>query len=102
MVLSALPADCPPALVVQHMPVAFSARLNKEYNCSYVEALDGKPVQRGTVDIAPGGERHMELTGSINGRIKLRRGDPVNVTVLRSMSCSALWQDWANPRSARF
>jgi two-component system chemotaxis response regulator CheB len=81
-VLSALPVDCPPVLVVQHMPAAFTAsfaaRLNKECNIHIVEALDGQPVQRGTVYIAPGGERHMELTGGINGRIKLRRGDPVN------------------------
>ncbi|MCD2317059.1 chemotaxis response regulator protein-glutamate methylesterase [Sphingomonas sp. IC-11] len=79
--LSALPEDCPPVLVVQHMPAAFTgsfaARLDRECRVRVVEAADGQPIARGTVYIAPGGERHMELAGGIDGRIKLRRGDPI-------------------------
>ncbi|MBO9623710.1 MAG: chemotaxis response regulator protein-glutamate methylesterase [Sphingomonas sp.] len=80
-VLPALPADCPPVLIVQHMPAAFTtsfaARLDRECSVRVVEAADGMPVVPGTVYIAPGGETHMELSGGVDGRIKLRRGDPV-------------------------
>lgn len=79
--LAALPEDCPPVLVVQHMPAAFTgsfaARLDRECRVRVVEAVDGQPIARGTVYIAPGGERHMELAGGIGGRIKLRPGDPI-------------------------
>ncbi|OWK33096.1 protein-glutamate methylesterase/protein-glutamine glutaminase [Sphingomonas mucosissima] len=79
--LAALPEDCPPVLVVQHMPAAFTgsfaARLDRECRAKVVEAVDGQPIGRGTVYIAPGGEQHMELAGGIAGRIKLRRGDPI-------------------------
>ncbi|EIZ78701.1 chemotaxis-specific methylesterase [Novosphingobium sp. Rr 2-17] len=79
-VLKALPLDCPPILVVQHMPAAFTpgfaARLNSECALHVVEAYDGMPIERGTVYIAPGGHTHMELSGGLHGRIKLRAGDP--------------------------
>ncbi len=81
-VIGALPADAPPMLVVQHMPAAFTpgfaARLDRECEISVVEARDGMPVERGTVYIAPGGERHMELAGGLNGRIRLRQGEAVS------------------------
>lgn len=81
-VLAALPADCPPVLVVQHMPAAFTGsfatRLDRECRVRVVEAVDGSPVEAGTVYIAPGGERHMTLSGGVGGRIKLRRGDAVS------------------------
>lgn len=80
-ILKALPLDCPPILIVQHMPAAFTpgfaARLDKECALHVVEAQDGTPITRGTVYIAPGGHTHMELSGGINGRIKLRPSDPV-------------------------
>jgi len=81
-ILSALPTDCPPVLVVQHMPASFTgsfaSRLNRECKVQVVEACDGQLIQQGTVYIAPGGERHIELMGGLNGRIKLRRGDTVS------------------------
>lgn len=77
--LPALPADCPPILVVQHMPASFTRsfaeRLDKECRVRVTEAVDGTPVARGTVYIAPGGEMHMELDQQ--RRIRLRHGDPV-------------------------
>ncbi|WP_404367765.1 chemotaxis response regulator protein-glutamate methylesterase [Sphingomonas sp. MMS24-J45] len=80
-ILKALPVDCPPILIVQHMPAAFTpgfaARLDKECALRVVEAQDGTPITRGTVYIAPGGHTHMELAGGIHGRIKLRASDPV-------------------------
>jgi two-component system chemotaxis response regulator CheB len=79
-ILKALPTDCPPVLVVQHMPAAFtqgfSQRLNKECGLHVVEAQDGCPIARGTVYIAPGGQTHMELAGGVHGRIKLRPTEP--------------------------
>jgi chemotaxis response regulator CheB len=70
-ILKALPADCPPILVVQHMPAAFTAgfasRLDKECAMRVVEAVDGTPIAPGTVYIAPGGHAHMELVGGAHG-----------------------------------
>ena len=68
-VLKTLPSDCPPVLVVQHMPASFTgsfaARLNKECALTVSEALDGTPIARGCVYIAPGGQTHMELAGGV-------------------------------------
>lgn len=78
--VAALPSDCPPVVIVQHMPAGFTggfaARLNSVCDVKVVEAVDGTPIERGTVYIAPGGERHMELS-SDQRRIRLRTGDPV-------------------------
>jgi len=80
-VLPSLPADCPPVLIVQHMPASFTRsfaqRLDGECTVKVMEAVDGAQVMPGTVYIAPGGETHMELSGGVGGRIKLRPGDPV-------------------------
>lgn len=74
-ILSALPQDCPPVLIVQHMPAAytpgFAARLDRECSVRVVEARDALPVERGTVYIAPGGETHMALAAGAP-RISLR------------------------------
>jgi two-component system chemotaxis response regulator CheB len=73
--LAAFPTDCPPVLVVQHMPAAytpgFAARLDKECRVNVVEAVDGAPLVGGTVYIAPGGATHMELAGGLAGHVKL-------------------------------
>lgn len=79
--VGALPVDCPPVLVVQHMPAAFTqgfaARLDKEARVTVVEATDGAQIRPGTVYIAPGGKTHMELVGGTDGHIRLRPSDPV-------------------------
>jgi len=78
--LPSLPADCPPILIVQHMPGAFTGsfaeRLDRECKISVKEARDGSPVVPGTAYIAPGGERHMELVGGASASIRLSRGEP--------------------------
>lgn len=80
-VIAALPPDCPPVLVVQHMPASFTqgfaARLNRESRVEVVEAKAGMPVQRGHVYIAPGGDNHMELVGGAHGYIRLVPTEPV-------------------------
>ena len=69
-------------LIVQHMPAtftrSFAQRLDSDCRVRVVEATEGAPIERGTVYIAPGGETHMELSGGVAGRIKLRQGDPVS------------------------
>ena len=78
--IAGLPADCPPVLIVQHMPAGFTggfaARLNSVCTVNVVEAVDGAPIEAGTVYIAPGGGQHMELSPG-HRRIRLRAGDPV-------------------------
>ena len=65
-VLSAFPANCPPCIVVQHMPPVFTRhfaeRLDRECRVHVREAQDGDVLTPGLVLIAPGGERHMQLT----------------------------------------
>lgn len=62
--LEALPANAPGIVIVQHMPekftAAFAKRLNSLCAVEVKEAVDGDPVLRGHVLIAPG-DRHMLL-----------------------------------------
>ena len=66
-VLSALPANAPGTLVVQHMPAnftsSFAGRLNQECEVHIKEAENGDHVIPGRVLIAPGG-LHMLLNRS--------------------------------------
>jgi two-component system chemotaxis response regulator CheB len=65
--LAALPTDCPPVVIVQHMPEvftrAFAERLNKECAIEVEEARDGDRLQAGRALIAPG-NRHMLVNRS--------------------------------------
>ena len=79
-VLSDFPADCPPTLIVQHLPAAFtasfSARLDKVCKATVTEGRHDEEVRRGHVYVAPGA-RHMTLTKR-GMRLKLDQQDPVN------------------------
>ncbi|WP_018125644.1 protein-glutamate methylesterase/protein-glutamine glutaminase [Desulfovibrio oxyclinae] len=65
--LEALPVNCPPVAIVQHMPehftAAFAQRLDGICDISVKEAVDGSPMQRGQALIAPG-NKHMLLKRS--------------------------------------
>jgi two-component system chemotaxis response regulator CheB len=65
--LAALPTDCPPIVIVQHMPEvftrAFAERLNKECAIEVCEGRDGDRLQNGRALIAPG-NRHMLVNRS--------------------------------------
>lgn len=62
-VLSAMPADSPGVVVVQHMPEhftrSFAHRLDRVCRMEVKEAASGDPVIRGRVLIAPGNEHMM-------------------------------------------
>lgn len=66
-VISKFPANCPPVVVVQHMPAnftkAFADRLNQMCQVQVKEAVDGEYLAMGKVLIAPGNQ-HMEIRRS--------------------------------------
>ncbi|KQT53909.1 MULTISPECIES: protein-glutamate methylesterase/protein-glutamine glutaminase [unclassified Aureimonas] len=80
-VLSDFPADCPPTLIVQHLPAtftsSFTARLDKICKAHVVEGHNGDILKRGHVYIAPGAQ-HMMVTGRGGQRIRLTTDEPVN------------------------
>lgn len=65
--LSGFPANCPPTVIVQHMPASFTAsfaaRLNRLSKPTVEEARAGAPLVAGKVYLAPGGDHHLEITG---------------------------------------
>jgi two-component system chemotaxis response regulator CheB len=81
-VLTRLPADAPPILIVQHMPAyftaAFATRLNHACAMRVVEAADNMPLERGVAYIAPG-DSHLLVTarGSVL-RTSVRNGERVH------------------------
>ena len=80
-VLSDYPADCPPTLIVQHLPAAFTssftARLDKVCKAHVMEGRHGDVVKTGHVYVAPGAQ-HMSLHGKGGQRIRLTTDEPVN------------------------
>ena len=97
--LAALPTDCPPVVIVQHMPEvftrAFAERLNKECAIEVAEASDGARLQNGRALIAPG-NRHMLVNRSgeefvvqiIDGPLVSRHRPSVDV-LFRSVAIAA-------------
>jgi two-component system, chemotaxis family, protein-glutamate methylesterase/glutaminase len=96
--LTALPLDCPPVVIVQHMPEvftrAFADRLNQECGIEVAEARDGDRLQTGQALIAPG-NRHMLVDRSgkelvvriIDGPLVSRHRPSVDV-LFRSVATS--------------
>jgi two-component system, chemotaxis family, protein-glutamate methylesterase/glutaminase len=81
-VLSRFPANCPPTVVTQHMPRtftrSFAERLDRLCAPKVSEAVDGEPLDFGRVYLAPGGERHLEISNPAAPRCRLVEGEPVN------------------------
>lgn len=81
-VLCALPPQCPPIAVVQHMPEkfteAFAKRLNEKSHIIISEARNGQPLMPGHCVIAPGG-RHLLIEHNNKGfYVTVKDGPPVN------------------------
>ncbi|WP_378944789.1 chemotaxis response regulator protein-glutamate methylesterase [Mesorhizobium sp. ANAO-SY3R2] len=81
-VLAQLPENCPPTVITQHMPGAFTKsfaeRLNRMSRPRVSEAVDGAPLATGQIYLAPGGATHLEIAGPGQLRCRLRPTDPVN------------------------
>lgn len=81
-ILSAMPADAPPMVIVQHMPAeftrAFARGLNERCAMDVREAADGDQVIPGRALIAPG-NRHLVLRRSgANYRVQVADGPHVS------------------------
>ena len=81
-VLTALPANAPPIVIVQHMPPVFTRqfaqRLDGLCKVNVKEAADGDALVTGRVLIAPGGESHLEIVRSgANYSVRLVQAPPV-------------------------
>lgn len=80
--LSEYPKDCPPTIVVQHMPAtftaSFAARLDRLCAAEVVEATSGAPLVSGRVYIAPGGLSHLMVGNGTQPICRLIAADPVS------------------------
>ncbi|HLA36289.1 MAG TPA: chemotaxis response regulator protein-glutamate methylesterase [Rhodocyclaceae bacterium] len=81
-VLSRLPAEMPPIVMVQHMPEtftpSFARRLDTVGPLRVVEAQGGERLQSGTAYLAPG-HSHMSVRRSAGGYVlELAKSEPVN------------------------
>jgi two-component system chemotaxis response regulator CheB len=78
-VLSDFPENCPPTVIVQHMPptftTTFAARLNRLSRATVAEAVHGAPLLPGHVYLAPGGLQHLEVAGNGPWRCRLVKAD---------------------------
>ena len=81
-VLTRLPGDLPPIVVVQHMPAgftkAFAARLDSVCAMHVVESAGGETLERGTAYIAPGDYHLIVEQEGIRLRTRLSQGPPVH------------------------
>jgi len=80
-IVSRLPDDMPPILIVQHMPAgftkAFADRLNGMSPMEVKEAEDHDQVRRGRVLIAPGGKHMVLRKGGSKVWVELNEGPKV-------------------------
>lgn len=81
-VLTRLPADTPPIVIVQHMPAhftkAFADRLDTICPMRVIESAGEEILQRGTVYIAPGDYHLLVERRGVELRTVLRQGPPVH------------------------
>ena len=81
-VLQKFPPNCPPTVITQHMPhtftKSFAERLNRLCAPTVQEATDGARLEIGKVYLAPGGERHLQVSNPTAPCCRLVDRDPVN------------------------
>lgn len=80
--LLGIPPDCPPILIVQHMPesftASFAARLNTLCAPRVIEAQGGELLESGTVYVAPG-HSHLTIKHGASAYVtELLKTPPVN------------------------
>lgn len=82
VLLGSFPADCPPAMIVQHVDSRFAPAIARTLDAvcpaQVVLAEADMPLQRGHVYLAPGDDRHMMVAGTRTMFVKLRPGNPVS------------------------
>ncbi|HEX4858600.1 MAG TPA: chemotaxis response regulator protein-glutamate methylesterase [Usitatibacteraceae bacterium] len=83
-ILTAMPEDCPPILIAQHMPGTFTKlfakRLDGLCKIAVKEAEDEEPALPGHAYVAPGGfHLRLERYGKRGYGIKLSQDPPVNL-----------------------
>lgn len=82
VLLTGLPAEIPPILIVQHMPPGFTKsfadRLNELCPFAVKEAVDGEKVVANCVYIAPGGVQMAVVGKSSELRIRISDDPPEN------------------------
>jgi len=80
--LTGYPADCPPTLIVQHMPenftTSFAKRLDSLCAPKVVESQGGERVEPGTVYIAPGHSHLLIQRQGVGYVTALAQTEPVN------------------------
>lgn len=81
-VLRVMPKQCPPIVITQHIPAAFSAsfaeRLNSSCEINVFEAEDAQPIRAGCAYVAPG-DKHLIVESSLYGSVcRLVDSEPVN------------------------
>lgn len=81
-IITALPNQIPPMLIVQHIPAVFSAAFAKRMNdlCPFEvkEAEDGDEVRINRVLIAPGGKQMKFVMKNGKGHVEINDDEPVN------------------------
>ena len=81
-VIPALPADCPPTVIVQHIPAHFSTvlaqRLNTLSQVEVREAVDGDVLRAGLCLVAPGGYHALVSSTPKGYQIRLTQTPPVH------------------------
>lgn len=81
-IITALPNQIPPMLIVQHIPAVFSAAFAKRMNdlCPFEvkEAEDGDEVRANRVLIAPGGKQMKFVMKNGKGYVEVNDDEPVN------------------------
>ncbi len=80
-IISQMPLNCPPLLIVLHIPPNFSShiatRLNKSYPIKVYEAYDNQPIEAGCAYLAPG-DSHLEvLKQAGHYHCKIHKGEKV-------------------------
>jgi len=81
-ILARFPANCPPTVIVQHMPALFTScfatRLDGVVAPRVAELRDEDLLEQGTVYIAPGGDHHAIIRGANRPHVRLVTAPPIN------------------------